>query len=51
MIYYDVPCNSEKKKKKDIVFKRIFGSKGNEAILKDFLESILDKKSNRFHLI
>ena len=30
--------------KKDIVFKKIFGSKGNEGILKDFLESILDLK-------
>ena len=28
--------------KKDIVFKRLFGSKGNEEILKDFLESILE---------
>lgn len=28
--------------KNDLVFKRLFGSKGNEAILKDFLESILD---------
>ena len=30
--------------KKDLVFKRLFGSKGNEEILKDFLESILDVK-------
>ena len=30
--------------KRDIVFKRIFGTKGNEGILKDFLESILDIK-------
>ena len=44
MIYYDVPCNSDITPKKDIAFKRIFGSKGNEAILKDLLESILDKK-------
>ena len=44
MINYDVPCNSDITPKKDIVFKRIFGSKGNEAILKDLLESILDKK-------
>ena len=28
--------------KTDIVFKRLFGQKGNERILKDFLESILD---------
>ncbi len=28
--------------KNDIVFKRIFGKKGNESILKDFLESILE---------
>ena len=28
--------------KNDIVFKRIFGTKGNEGILKDFLEAILD---------
>lgn len=28
--------------KNDIVFKRIFGTKGNEKILKDFLEAILD---------
>ena len=44
MINYDVTCNSDITPKKDIVFKRIFGSKGNEAILKDLLESILDKK-------
>ena len=30
--------------KNDIVFKKIFGAKGNEGILKDFLESILDIK-------
>ena len=30
--------------KRDIVFKCIFGAKGNEGILKDFLESILDIK-------
>ena len=30
--------------KNDIVFKRIFGMKGNEAILKDFLEAILNLK-------
>ena len=30
--------------KRDLVFKRLFGSKGNEDILKDFLESILDVK-------
>ena len=30
--------------KNDIIFKKIFGSKGNEEILKDFLESILDIK-------
>lgn len=30
--------------KNDIVFKKIFGSKGNEKILQDFLESILDIK-------
>ena len=30
--------------KRDIVFKRLFGSKGSEGILKDFLESILDIK-------
>ena len=28
--------------KNDIIFKKIFGSKGNEGILKSFLESILD---------
>lgn len=28
--------------KNDVVFKRIFGKKGNESILKDFLESILE---------
>ena len=28
--------------KNDLVFKKIFGSKGNEGILKSFLESILD---------
>ena len=36
--------------KKDIVFKKIFGSKGNEGILKDFLESILDLKINSLML-
>ena len=30
--------------KNDIVFKNIFGKKGNEGILKDFLESILEIK-------
>ena len=30
--------------KNDIVFKRIFGAKGNEEILKDFLEAILNIK-------
>ena len=30
--------------KNDIIFKRIFGTKGNEGILKDFLEAILDIK-------
>ena len=37
--------NSTMKKitpKNDIVFKKIFGTKGNEGILKDFLEAILD---------
>ena len=28
--------------KNDLVFKKIFGAKGNEGILKSFLESILD---------
>ncbi len=28
--------------KNDVVFKRIFGKKGNESILKDFLESVLE---------
>lgn len=32
--------------KNDIVFKKIFGDEGNENILKDFLESILDIKIN-----
>lgn len=36
--------------KRDIVFKRIFGSKGNEGILKDFLESILDIKIDSLEL-
>ena len=29
--------------KNDIIFKRIFGSKGNEVILKDFLSSIIEE--------
>ncbi len=29
--------------KNDIIFKKIFGSKGNEAILKDFLTSIIEE--------
>ena len=33
--------------KNDIVFKRIFGAKGNEEILKDFLEAILNIKIDR----
>ncbi len=36
--------NLEITPKRDIVFKKIFGSKGNEGILKDFLESILEMK-------
>ena len=31
----------------DFVFNRLFSKKGNESILKDFLESILDIKNNR----
>lgn len=30
--------------KHDVIFKKIFGSKGNEGILKSFLESVLDIK-------
>ena len=29
--------------KNDIIFKRIFGNKGNEVILKDFLSSIIEE--------
>ena len=36
--------------KRDIVFKRIFGAKGNEGILKDFLESILEIKIDSLEL-
>ena len=36
--------------KRDIVFKRIFGVKGNEGILKDFLEAILDIKIESLEL-
>ena len=34
--------------KNDIIFKRIFGKRGNEEILKSFLESILDVKISEF---
>ena len=36
--------------KNDIVFKRIFGSKGNEEILKSFLEYVLDMKIQSVNL-
>ena len=36
--------------KRDIVFKRIFGAKGNEGILKDFLEAILEIKIDSLEL-
>ena len=36
--------DSEVTPKNDIAFKRIFGAKGNEEILKDFLEAILNIK-------
>ena len=36
--------------KNDIVFKKIFGTRGNEKILQDFLESILDIKINSLKL-
>ena len=36
--------------KRDVIFKRIFGVKGNEGILKDFLESILDIKIDSLEL-
>ena len=41
---YDAKLNEIVTPKKDLVFKRIFGKKGNEAILKDFLEAILEIK-------
>ena len=34
--------NLEITPKNDLVFKKLFGTKGNEGILKDLLESILD---------
>ena len=30
--------------KNDIIFKKLFGKRGNEEIVKDFLEAILDIK-------
>ena len=42
--FEDLKSNIDITPKKDIIFKKIFGSKGNEGILKDFLESILDIK-------
>ena len=36
--------------KNDVVFKRLFGMKGNEEILKDFLESILGMKIESLEL-
>ena len=44
ILYKDNDNNKLITPKNDIVFKKIFGSKGNEEILKDFLESILDIK-------
>ena len=40
----ELGINKDITPKNDIVFKKIFGSKGNEEILQDFLESILDIK-------
>ena len=34
--------NSDVTPKNDIAFKQLFGSKGSESMLKDFLESILE---------
>lgn len=36
--------NNQITPKKDLIFKRLFGSKGNEKILKDFLEYITQEK-------
>ena len=36
--------------KNDYIFKKIFGSKGNEEILRDFLESILEEKIEKVEL-
>ena len=41
---YTNNINTDITPKKDVVFKLIFGSKGNESILKDFLQSLLDIK-------
>ena len=37
--------------KTDFVFNRLFSKKGNESILKDFLESILDMKIEKIEII
>ena len=42
--------NVEITPKKDIVFKSLFGKKGNEGILKDFLEAILEIKIDSLQL-
>ena len=34
--------NDEMSPKNDAMFKRLFGKKGNERIVKDFLEAVLD---------
>ena len=47
---YDAKLNEIVTPKKDLVFKRIFGKKGNEAILKDFLEAILEISRNEIKI-
>ena len=41
---------SEISPKDDAIFKRLFGGKGNEGILKDFLEALLDIKIDNLEL-
>ena len=41
---------NELKPTNDIIFKRLFGKKGNERIVKDFLEGVLDTKIEKVEL-
>ncbi len=44
-------CNKVRELTEDYIFKRVFGKKGNEDILKDLLESILEIKIEQIEVI